>query len=78
MHPQDRTGHRALADLLVGLVQSTARDLAGRPLSAEDEASALEELPPPLIAGNYQRRSSTCLLGRAFEAAVTTQQGFEW
>lgn len=37
VHPQDRTGHKALADLLIYLTQETARGLAARPLGDEDE-----------------------------------------
>lgn len=40
MHPQDRTGHRALADLFVGFVRATAVDLANRPLGKADEEIA--------------------------------------
>jgi hypothetical protein len=31
-----------------------------------------------MVPGNFQRRSSTCLLARAFEAVVVRQEGFEW
>ena len=31
-----------------------------------------------MVPGNFQRRSSTCLLARAFEAVVVRQDGFEW
>ncbi len=37
VHPSGFTGHRALADLLVGLAQDAAVDLAWQPLSEEDE-----------------------------------------
>lgn len=40
VHPSGFTGHRALADLLVGLAQETAVDLAWRPLAEEDEGAA--------------------------------------
>lgn len=124
VHPQDRTGHAAMADLLIALVQDTARGLALRPLSADDEADAqvsagssmpghagavqkeaegrdrscwrvccllLDTLPPappparlqdglpiPMTPGNYQRRSSACLLQREFQKVVVEQQGFTW
>lgn len=31
-----------------------------------------------MVPGNYERRSSACLLQRAFEAVVVKQKGFEW
>jgi hypothetical protein len=37
IHPSGFTGHHALADLLVGLVQETAVSLAWQPLAEEDE-----------------------------------------
>ena len=37
-----------------------------------------EALPAPMVPGNYERRSSACLLQRAFEAVVVKQKGFEW
>ncbi len=67
MHPQDRTGHRALADLFIGLVRATAVDLGNRPLGAADEEVAQEPVPAPMVPGNWQRNSSTCLLQRNFE-----------
>ncbi|PRW51157.1 hypothetical protein C2E21_5422 [Chlorella sorokiniana] len=78
VHPQDRTGHWALADLLVTLTQETAVGLAARPLEVEDEEVAHEPLPEPMTPGNYERRASACLLQRAFEKVVVNQQGFEW
>lgn len=78
LHPQDRTGHRALADLMIGLVRTTAQDLQQRPLDATDESIAQEAMLPPMIPGNYQRSTSTCLVGRLFEPVVVAQQGFVW
>lgn len=78
MHPQDRTGHRALADLFVGFVRATAVDLANRPLGKADEEIAQEAVPAPMVPGNLQRNSSTCLLQRNFEKVVVAQQGFVW
>ncbi|KAI7846460.1 hypothetical protein COHA_000070 [Chlorella ohadii] len=40
VHPQDRTGHWALADLLVTLTQETSVGLAARPLGVDDEEIA--------------------------------------
>lgn len=78
VHPQDRTGHWAMNDLLVALTQETAVGLAARPLGVEDEEVAQEPLPAPMTPGNYERRSSACLLQRAFERVVVQQEGFEW
>ena len=37
-----------------------------------------EELPVPMTPGNYQRRTSTCLLQRNFQSVVAKQEGFAW
>lgn len=37
-----------------------------------------EDLPLPMTPGNYQRKSSTCLLQLAFEKVVVANEGFEW
>ncbi|KAL4442767.1 hypothetical protein ABPG77_006761 [Micractinium sp. CCAP 211/92] len=78
IHPYGKTGHRALADLLVALVQESALSLARSPLGEADEAAAQEPVPEPLVAGNYHRPTSTCLLLRDFQPVVSEQQGFEW
>ena len=123
LHPQDRTRHRVLMDLFVGLVWATALDLARRPIGTEDEEVAQasgkglardghciqetgnevqlpwvhtggqrdagrlapklvrppvqEVLLAPMVPGNLQQRSSTCLLQRHFEQIVVMQEGFE-
>lgn len=78
IHPYGKTGHWAMADLLVGLVQESALSLARAPLGEGDEAAAQEPVPEPMVAGNYHRPTSTCLLLRDFQRVVVEQQGFEW
>ncbi|PSC74214.1 hypothetical protein C2E20_2651 [Micractinium conductrix] len=70
IHPSGKTGHRALTDLIVGMLQEAVTGLARAPLSGEDEAAAQEPLPEPLHPGNHHRRSSTCLLLRQFDGVV--------
>lgn len=41
-------------------------------------AAPQEPVPEPLVAGNYHRPTSTCLLLRDFQPVVLEQQGFEW
>ncbi|KAL4424189.1 hypothetical protein ABPG75_001490 [Micractinium tetrahymenae] len=78
IHPYGKTGHWALADLLVALIQESALSLAQAPLGAADEAEAQEPVPEPMVAGNYHRPTSTCLLLLDFERMVAEQRGFEW
>ncbi len=40
IHPSGKTGHRALTDLIVGMLQEAVTGLARAPLSGEDEAAA--------------------------------------
>lgn len=60
------------------LVRATAVELVQRPLDKDDEDIAQEALPAPMVPGNLQRHSSTCLLQRNFEKVVVAQQGFVW
>lgn len=58
------------------LIQKTAVDLLERPLSEADERAAQASLPPPMLLGNYERRTSTCLLEKETASLVVEHQGF--
>eukprot|EP00887_Chlorella_sp_A99_P000471 scaffold17.g471.t1 len=92
VHPQDKTGHRYMAELLIGALRLTAQGLLREPLSQEDEQ---EPLPRPLNPNNYERHTQSCVLQsmlpfcqpvpiralflqREFEQNMVQQQGFEF
>ena len=42
----------------------------------QDDAVAMEPLPPPIFSNNYEAKQDVCLLGDKFKAtAVDTQVG---
>ena len=60
------------------LVAITGWHWGGLPHNTARMCFVQEELPLPMTPGNYQRRSSTCLLNRNFEKVVAKQEGFAW
>ena len=40
-------------------------------------APAQAPLPPPMLLGNYERKTSTCLLDKETEQVVVEHKGFE-
>ncbi|GAB4818400.1 hypothetical protein N2152v2_005446 [Parachlorella kessleri] len=90
IHPYGPTGHRYLAELLIGLVQHTAAVLVAEAGAAQaqhpggpagggtfSEAEPLP-LPPPMIQGNFERVTPSCLMDDALEAATSDNGGFQW
>ncbi|KAL4430719.1 hypothetical protein ABPG75_005975 [Micractinium tetrahymenae] len=77
-HPYGPTGHRYMAELLIGLTQLTAGSLQARPLHAAEHELAAEPLPPPIIPGNYDKKAASCLMSRRFEDVVVEKKGFKW
>ncbi|KAL4432396.1 hypothetical protein ABPG77_001695 [Micractinium sp. CCAP 211/92] len=77
-HPYGPTGHRYMAELLIGLTQLTAGSLQARPLQAAEHELASEPLPPPIIPGNYDKKAASCLMSRRFEGVVVEKKGFKW
>ncbi|EFN59047.1 expressed protein [Chlorella variabilis] len=77
-HPYGPTGHRYMAELLIGLAQLTAGSLQARPLQEAEHEVAQEVLPPPIIPGNYDKKAASCLMSRNFEDVVVEKKGFKW
>lgn len=59
-HPYGPTGHRFMAELLIGLTQLTAGSLQAHALQDSEHTVAEESLPPPVIPGNYDKRAASC------------------
>lgn len=91
IHPSD-TGHQAMADLLIGLMQDTlVRMEVGPPWQAEalrrDRScsgytaggTGQARLPPPLQAGvPVESSTSVCKLQDSFKDAVVASEGFAY
>eukprot|EP00887_Chlorella_sp_A99_P000470 scaffold17.g470.t1 len=75
-HPYGPTGHRYMAELLIGLTQMTAGSLHLKPLQDEENTIAAEHIPPPMLAGNYQKKAASCLLSADFKNAASESRGF--
>ncbi|PSC68178.1 Acyl-coenzyme A thioesterase THEM4 isoform A [Micractinium conductrix] len=87
-HPWDRTGHRAMAELLMATVSrgvqaaadahlahaACAGGHAGVPLALPP----LPPLPPPMVTGNYEANATSCHLQEAFENVIQEEGGFKY
>ncbi|KAG2493156.1 hypothetical protein HYH03_008579 [Edaphochlamys debaryana] len=78
MHPSGNTGHKAMAELIIGLLIHTARGLVAQPWRPAEEAALSEPLPTHMVAGNADTRHDRCLLGPRLKAAAVEKQGFDW
>jgi len=78
LHPVDH-GMRAIADLAVNLLQTTAMGLVIDPLGPVDRELLAEPLPPPAHPGNWEARNLMCVYGEAFAENVDlpASKGFE-
>ncbi|EFJ45735.1 hypothetical protein VOLCADRAFT_105823 [Volvox carteri f. nagariensis] len=76
-HPGD-AGHKALADIVVHLIQETALGLLSYPPSREEAAKLERPLLPPMYTGNLPPSTSVCLVGHTFTSLVTYAQGWSW
>jgi hypothetical protein len=78
LHPIDH-GMRAIADLAVHLIQTTALGLVVDPLGPADRALLAEPLPPPAHPGNWEARNLMCVYGEAFaeNVDVGASRGFD-
>eukprot|EP00955_Chlamydomonas_euryale_P109635 365943-Chlamydomonas_euryale.AAC.5 len=47
-------------------------------MSDAERASAVAELPPPMIPGNFESVSNKCFIGNQFTATVTEHVDWEW
>jgi hypothetical protein len=70
-------GHTLMAELVITLfLQVLAAAAAGPPFAlseAEQRAALAEEVPRPMIAGNYQSRQCTCFVGQVFKDQAVTK-----
>eukprot|EP00887_Chlorella_sp_A99_P006691 scaffold3.g6691.t1 len=83
IHPSD-TGHKAIAELLAGVV-ARALEMAPPGLAAGAAAAPpagagapAPELPPPMVRGTQDLPPSACLLQRDFEPAVVASANFSY
>jgi lysophospholipase L1-like esterase len=74
LHPSD-LGHKAMADLVVYLLQQTAVDLALHPASREDVVASM---PPPMYGGNEAGAASmaVCAQGKQLEPLLSVTDGW--
>ncbi|PSC75343.1 hypothetical protein C2E20_1137 [Micractinium conductrix] len=79
MHPSD-TGHKALAELLAGVVQAALRNVAlhGELADEGPTDSGGRELPPPMIPGNVDTPASLCAVLERFKPLARAMEGFEY
>eukprot|EP00887_Chlorella_sp_A99_P006012 scaffold27.g6012.t1 len=78
IHPFGPTGHRYLAELLIGLTQTATGGLLAAPWGVAEEAALAEPLPPPMIPGNAEKHSTVCMLRKQFGPTVVNASGFSW
>ncbi|GIL84953.1 hypothetical protein Vretifemale_13581 [Volvox reticuliferus] len=76
-HPMD-TGHKAMADLVIHLIQEVAVGLYTWPISEEEVSWRKMPLPPPMHEGNYEPTSATCLVVEAFANLSIFSEGWQW
>lgn len=74
LHPSD-LGHKAMADLVVYLLQQTAVDLALHPATRADVVSTM---PPPMYGGNEAGAANlaVCAQGRQLEPLLSVTDGW--
>ncbi|PSC68097.1 CRT (chloroquine-resistance transporter)-like transporter [Micractinium conductrix] len=81
IHPAD-TGHQALAELLVGVVQTAVQHVVedGRMAEGGEAAPGLAPLPlpPPMIPGNADVPTSLCAMQEDFKPLARAMQGFAY
>ncbi|GLC52579.1 hypothetical protein PLESTB_000645300 [Pleodorina starrii] len=76
-HPLD-PGHKAMADLVVHLIQEVAIGLITTPVSQEELEWRKLQLPEPMHKDNYEPNITTCLTGDMFAAMAVANQGWQW
>jgi hypothetical protein len=74
---------RAIADLVVHLLQRTTRRLLNTPLRflnrAAVETAAAADVPRPMMPNNHASAENTCFIGPEFKAkSVVSATGWEW
>jgi lysophospholipase L1-like esterase len=74
LHPND-LGHKAMADLVIYLLQQTAADLALHPASRDDVVSSM---PPPMYSDNEAGAANlaVCAQGRDLEPLLSVTDGW--
>lgn len=87
-HPWDRTGHRAMAELLMSAVSRGVQSAAEAQLAhmarhgGGDSAAAplppLPRLAPPMVTDNYEANATSCHLQEEFEDVIGDYQGFKF
>ncbi|KAG2454180.1 hypothetical protein HYH02_001215 [Chlamydomonas schloesseri] len=78
MHPSAYTGHRAIAELVIGLLVKVGRGLVMRPWRQSEEAARVAPLPRHLIPGNEDSVSDVCILGNRLRESAVDPKGFSW
>lgn len=87
-HPWDRTGHRALAELLMASVSRGVQSAAEAQLARSSRAGGasrvpaplppLPPMPPPMVEGNYEANATSCHLQEEFEEVIGDYEGFKF
>ena len=79
IHPNGRTGHRYMSEMLQFLIQTTVVGLHIQPWAGDwEEAPAGSAVPPPIISGNWEKKASVCNLKKDFEKFVVEASSFSW
>ncbi|GIL53666.1 hypothetical protein Vafri_9308 [Volvox africanus] len=76
-HPID-TGHKAMADLVIHLIQEVAVGLYTWPASEQEVSWLKMPLPPPMHDGNYEPMFASCLVVDAFANLCISKEGWQW
>ncbi|KAG2432625.1 hypothetical protein HXX76_008965 [Chlamydomonas incerta] len=78
IHPSGLTGHRAMAELVEGMLVKVGRGLVMRPWRQNEEAARQAPLPRHLIPGNEDSFNDVCILGDRLRESAADQKGFDW
>ena len=78
IHPDGRTGHKAMGELVAQYLLDGLADVKARPLVPAELLLVSEPLLPPLLDHNFESVSDKCFIGNKLVEIVVDKGGWDW
>jgi len=79
IHPDSLTGLRAMGEIAMHLIESIQSELSsGMGTSERADAAPGNDVPTPMVPGNFEAISDRCFIGENFKNTIVKAKDFDW